>query len=207
MSAPVVSVSVETSLHALAKVLSEHRISGVPVVDGDRVVGVVSESDLIEKERGPDDEAGHFPHRRQRRPRAAFANTVAEAMTSPPLVVESWMSAYEAAWLMSIDDVNRLPVVDDGKLVGVISRADLVRYFARPDADIERDVRDELELLSVVDLEISVEEGCVEIVGEVDRESDLRCLRHAISRIPGVVSVRTTTTLRDARGRLAPVAR
>ena len=199
MTAHAVSVPPEMSMHALAKVLSAHEISGVPVVDdAGEVVGVVSESDIIEKERGPD-EGRHL--RGRHRPPAAEATIVQEAMTSPAVVVEPWMSAYEAAWLMSVEDVSRLPVVEHDRLVGVIARADLVRYFARPDQEIAQDVRDELVLLSLADVDVSVEEGRVVLDGELDRESDLRCLRHAISRVPGVVSVVTTVTLRTARQR------
>lgn len=126
-------------------------------------------------------------------------------MSSPPIVVEPWMSVYEAAWLMSVEDVNRLPVVANGRLVGVISRADLVRYFARPDRDIAGDVREELTLLSLYDLDVAVEQGHVVLRGEVDDGQDLGCLRHAISRVPGVVSVKLVVTVRRAGERKAPV--
>ena len=208
MSTPAVAASPEMSLHGLAKLLSKHAISGVPVVDPTgEVVGVVSESDIVEKERGTDDEAvGRLRRHLGRARRAAGATTVAEAMTSPPILVEPWMSTYEAAWLMSVEDVSRLPVVDEGKLVGVIARADLVRYFARPDSEIAADVRDELELLSLADVDVLVEDGFVVLSGEVERESDLRCLRHAISRVPGVVSVTTSVALESEHERARPAA-
>jgi CBS domain-containing protein len=208
MSAGVVAVPASMSLHELARVLAENAISGVPVVDDERrVVGVVSESDIVEKERGPDEESyGRLARLLGRHPgAAAYATTAGEAMSSPPIVVEPWMSVYEAAWLMSIEDVNRLPVVESGRLVGVISRADLVRYFARPDADIAQDVGEELTLLSLYDLEVAVEQGHVVLRGEVDDAQNLGCLRHAISRIPGVVSVKPMVTVRRVGEREASV--
>ena len=201
MSPAVVSVAKGTSLHELARVLSDHAISGAPVVDeAGRVLGVVSESDIVDKERGPDEEPHGWSRLRggQHRKTAANAITVGDAMTAPAIVVEPWMSAYEAAWLMSVDDVSRLPVVNDGVLVGVIARSDLVRYFARSDDAIAQDVGDELTLLQLTDFDVVVHDGHVVIRGEAEREVDLRCVRHAVSRVPGVVSVRSEVSLRRA---------
>jgi len=199
MTTPAVVVSPDATLREVAALLSRHRISGVPVVSDDEVVGIVSESDIIEKERGPDEKSrdlrGRLLHRQ--RSGAAYATTAGEAMTSPAVVAEAWMSAYEAAWLMSIHDVGRLPVFDRGTLVGVISRADLVRHFARSDADIERDVREDvINTLLVPDVGVRVDDGRVFLDGEVDHEADLRCLRHAVSRVPGVVAIDSRVKLR-----------
>ena len=202
MSTPPITVSPATTLRELAAVLAEHQIAGVPVVAEAELVGIVTESDVIEKERGPDEEfsqpAGLLAHR-HRRPPAASAVTVGEAMTSPPVVVEAWMSPYEAAWLMSSHDVSRLPVVDRGRLVGIVSRADLVRYFAREDREIERDIEEEvLDALGLADVSVSVQDGRAVLEGEADRETDLRCLHHAASRVLGVVAVDVHVTQRDA---------
>lgn len=200
MSPGVVTARTDTPLRELARILSTHAISGVPVVDdAGRVIGVVSESDIVDKERGPDVKSERWLSRLRgglEMNAAAYASTAGEAMTSPPVVVEPWMSVYEAAWMMSVDDVNRLPVVTDGKLVGVIARADLVRYFARSDGEIARDVRDELALLQLTDIDVEVRDGHVVLGGEADCDEDLRCIRHAIARVPGVVSVRSLVTLR-----------
>ena len=149
MSEPALTVPPQMSLRDLAALLTWHGISGVPVVEDGHVVGVVSASDIVERERGPDVETrGRFPRlRRRTRSGAAGASTVGQAMKSPPITIGAWMSVYEAAWLMSSYDINRLPVVDRDDLVGVITRTDLVRYFARSDPDIERDVVEKIALL------------------------------------------------------------
>ncbi len=199
MTSPAVSVHLDTTLRELAKVLSEHRISGVPVVDDNgAVLGVVSESDIIEKERGPDEPRGRFARLlRRRSPPAATATSVGEAMSRPPVVVEPAASIYRAAWLMSFHDVNRLPVVTRGKLVGLIARADLVRHFARSDDEVASDVRAELELLTLTDLQASVDNGHVVVRGEVESEKDLDCLPRVLAKVPGVLSVESDVTLRD----------
>ena len=197
MSTPPITVSPATTLRELAAVLAEHQIAGVPVVAEAELVGIVTESDVIEKERGPDEEFSQLAHR-HRRPPAASAVTVGDAMTSPPVVVEAWMSPYEAAWLMSSHDVSRLPVVDGGRLIGIVSRADLVRYFAREDREIEHDIEEEvLDALGLADVSVSVQDGRAVLEGEADRETDLRCLHHAASRVLGVVAVEVHVTQRD----------
>ena len=197
MSTPPITVSPATTLRELAAVLAEHQIAGVPVVAEAELVGIVTESDVIEKERGLDEEFSQLALR-HRRPPAASAVTVGDAMTSPPVVVEAWMSPYEAAWLMSSHDVSRLPVVDRGRLVGIVSRADLVRYFAREDREIEHDIEEEvLDALGLADVSVSVQDGRAVLEGEADRETDLRCLHHAASRVLGVVAVDVHVTQRE----------
>jgi len=107
------------------------------------------------------------------------------------------MSAYEAAWLMSVNDVARLPVKNHrGTLVGVISRTDLVRHFARSDEEIEREVHEDvIDALPVPEVSVRVEGGCVLLEGEVEHVADLACLRHAVARVPGVVAVAVHVSL------------
>src|SRR5262249_40626522 len=119
MHRDVVSVSPETTLKEVAALLVANRISGVPVCLSDgRVVGVVSEADIIVKEQT---EPAH-------RDRARFeAETAGAAMTTPALTVSPQQDVVEAARLMTSKQVNRLPVVKGSRLVGIITRADLVR--------------------------------------------------------------------------------
>lgn len=200
MSAPPVAVPPEMGLRELTALLTEHEISGAPVVEGGRVVGVVSASDVVERERGPDPLSRRRllrGRRHEQRP-AAYAATVGDAMKSPPITIQPWMSVYEAAWLMSFYDVNRLPVVERGELVGVVSRADLVRYFARSDHDIEQDVREKIQLLEAPRITVTADHGRVRLEGELQSPLELACLPHLVSCVPGVVDVESTVTLSAA---------
>jgi CBS domain-containing protein len=119
-------------------------------------------------------------------------------MRTPPITVDAWMSVYEAAWLMSSYDVNRLPVVDRDELVGVIARSDLVRYFARSDQDIERDVREKLAVLEAPRITVVAKHGRVVLAGELESAADLACLSHLVASVPGVTDVDSRVTLRSA---------
>lgn len=206
MSAPPLTVPPDMSLRDLAAFLTEHDVSGVPVVEDGRVVGVVSASDIVERERGPDIDSRSLRSRfsRRRRPPAAYAATVGEAMRSPPITIEAWMSVYEAAWLMSFYDLNRLPVLDRDELVGVIARTDLVRYFARSDRDIERDVQEKIELLETPRISVTADHGRVMLEGELGSSIELACLPHLVSSVPGVVDVVSNVTLRVESGTSEP---
>jgi CBS-domain-containing membrane protein len=198
MSTEVVSVPQTMSLKDAAYQLVEHGITGMPVVDDDgAVVGVLSEADIIAKETKP------APRRRTLdwlfEPRDTWlderfdARTVAEAMSAPAITIAADRALTEAANAMVAEGINRLPVVVDGKLVGIVTRADLVRAFSRSDAEVLADVRDEV-ITRVFWLDpnlftIQVDNGVVSIAGKVDTEGDMRLLPELIRRLPGVVAV------------------
>ena len=192
MTRPPVVVAPETPLRDVAALLGARHISGVPVVSGDEVVGVVSESDIVEKERGFERPHRSVADRVRHRPAPdpVVAITAADAMTSPAVVVDTWISDHGAAWLMREHDVNRLPVVHRGELLGVIARGDLVRHFARSDDDIARDIREQvMQPLEAEDVDVTVVRGRVVLAGPVRLERDLEDVPHAVSMVPGVVSV------------------
>jgi CBS domain-containing protein len=133
MTAPVVAVRRHARYAEIADTLRRHGVSAVPVIDArTRVLGVVSEADLLPKVEFPAD-GGTGPlvpeHRRQRRARAkAVLDTAAELMTHPAVTVSPDASITHAARLMDDHRVKRLPVIDsEGRLVGVVSRCDLLR--------------------------------------------------------------------------------
>jgi CBS domain-containing protein len=186
MTAPVVTVAPRTTLKDVARLLRWNEISGVPVVDGDRVVGVVSESDIVRKE-ATSPSPRRRPWRRARDRREAV--TAGDAMTTRVVTIEPWMGIAAAAALMAEFDVNRLPVQKNGALVGIVTRADLVRAFARTDAQIEREIREEiLAAFDLADVAVIVEGGRVTFVGRVDDERELEAAVSAARAVPGVVS-------------------
>lgn len=202
MTREVASVRPETSLKEVATLLAERGVSGLPVVDEEgRVLGVVSESDFLLKERGQAVPPGHerarlYQHDPAELEAKLAARTAGEAMTSPAITTHPARSLAEAATLMVERGVNRLPVLEGGKLVGILARADLVRAFARPDEEIERELRDVLRTLRIPleRLSISVHSGEVTLAGEVETRSDAELLPHAARRVPGVVSVLSKLT-------------
>jgi CBS domain-containing protein len=202
MTREPVAVGPETPLKDVAALLVERRISGVPVI-GERleVLGVVSEADILARERGP----ARPPERLLGWLLAGgaadddllTARTAHEAMTTPPVTIGPNRHVSHAARLMTDHGIKRLPVIDsDGTLVGIVTRSDLLRAFARPDETIAREIRD--DITSALWLEqpesvvVRVERGEVTLSGEVERKSDAELLRRYVTRVPGVVSVSST---------------
>lgn len=198
MSRQVVVATPELPLKAVAALLTANRISGVPVEDDDgRVLGVVSEADLLRKEQGLSPEVTRRFRWLLRRLDGEVdklrARTAGEAMTSPPLTVAPGEDVTEAARAMLEHGVNRLPVVDGrGRLVGIVTRADLVRAFGRGDGEIEREIHDLLRhdlWLDVDRLDLAVDDGVVTIAGPVDTDLAAATAETWIRRVPGVVDV------------------
>ena len=207
MTTDVVTVTPETTLKEAAGLLVRHRISGVPVVDaGGDVLGVLSEADILVKEGGASGERRHdgmlgwlFETDRALEDKLA-AKTVGEAMTSPAITVRSNTPVHKAASRMVEDGINRLPVLHNGRLVGIVTRADLVRAFTRSDDEIADEIQNEI-LRRTLWLEpgavtVSVADGAVEVAGEVETETDAELLPLFIQRVPGVVSVKAAITAR-----------
>ncbi len=201
MSREVVTVSPSTPIKEVARLLVERRISGLPVVDDDgSVIGVVSEGDIVAKERGAAEPEGHAfrwllgpgePAALKREARNA-----AEAMTSPAVTVEPHSSVAEAARVMVERSVNRLPVVRNEELIGIVTRADLVRVFVRSDAELEREIRDDVLMHTLwIDpdrLRLTVSDGEVVLDGDVDTRTAAELVAGYVGRVPGVVSVDST---------------
>jgi CBS domain-containing protein len=122
MTSPAWTVRRDTPLKVAAEIMAAQRVSGLPVVDShDRPLGVVTEADVLEKERAPRPRKGAVDPK-------AEAVAAGEAMTAPAIVVRQEAGVEVATALMTQYDVERLPVVDrTGRVVGVVSRADLVR--------------------------------------------------------------------------------
>jgi CBS domain-containing protein len=180
--------------------MADHDISGVPVVEKGTVLGVVSESDIIAKERGPASPTRRMSRWFARKPVTADidrleARTAGEAMTSPAISIQSWCTTAEAAALMLEARVHRLPVLKGDRLVGIVTRADLVGAFARSDEEIALDIREEVLLRSFWitpgEVDVIVRNGEVTLTGTVESELLTELLPEAVQRVPGVVRVRS----------------
>ena len=202
MTTEVLTVTPETSLKQVAEMLASRGISGAPVVDEEKhVVGVVSEADIIVKERRlPQPDALHrLLHRTNGTAAKRAATTAGEAMTSPAVTVTGTRRVDVAAALMLDRHVNRLPVVDDrGVLVGIVTRADLVRAFVHSDDEIATEIREEVLLrelwLRPEDFELTVDRGEVTVAGHLPNEDERELLIRRVGLVPGVVSVEVRET-------------
>jgi len=204
MTRGVVSVPPDMSLRDVARLLTEHQISGLPVVDSGRVVGIVSEADLLVKQVSRPTSRRlplewiigerHDPEELRRH----AATTASESMTSPAVTIAADRPLREAAAMMIDRRVNRLPVVDDGGLVGIVTRADLVRAYLRLDDEILHSVNEEVirhtMWLDPAAFEVSVREGVVTIGGRVDRRSTARIIEKLTGLVDGVAQVDSRLT-------------
>jgi CBS domain-containing protein len=199
MTREVVSVRPEATLKEVAQLLVDHRISGLPVCDeSGRVVGVVSEGDILYRESEDPDRAGLlarlFDDKLRVEARKAAARTAEEAMTAPPITIGRDEHVSEAARRMVENGVNRLPVVGEGgRVVGIVTRADLVRVFSRSDQEIAREIEREVVLgtlwVEPARVNVRVARGEVSLSGRLDTRLDAELLPRLVARVPGVVSV------------------
>jgi CBS-domain-containing membrane protein len=197
MTRDVVTVDALAPFKEVVRRMLEHRVSALPVLDADGIlVGVVSEADLILKQdRGLEGGGRLFagPHRVADRAKAAGLRAH-ELMSTPVISIGPDAPLCEAARRMHRGGVKRLPVVDEeGRLVGIVSRADLLRVYLRADADILREVREDVIRRTLwidpATIRIDVHDGVVTLEGSVERESMLPVLERLVASVPGVVAV------------------
>ena len=200
MTPDVITVSKDTSFEVIAAALREHRVSAFPVLDqASQVIGVVSESDLLAKlalglgNDGMPGMIGGILRRQQEK--KAHAVTVAELMTSPAYTVRPEDTVEQAARIMYLRNVKRLPVVDaGGRLAGIVSRADVLAVYSRTDADIAEEIRTGiLSTETPADpgtLGVSVKAGVATIVGRPQTREQGHAIIGRARHIQGVVAVR-----------------
>jgi CBS domain-containing protein len=198
MTREVATVGVDTPYRDIVDILAGRRISAAPVVDTfGRVLGVVSEADLLHKVEKVDARSTKhlFEGRRRRRARVkADARCAGDLMTAPAVTTYADTSIAAAARLMEAEQVRRVPVVDDlGRLVGIVTRGDLLRVHLRPDEDIRRDiVEDVLGRILLADdgrVGVEVRDGIAQLTGRLDSRSSVAVALRLAQSVPGVVAV------------------
>lgn len=194
-----------TPFKLLVRLIEENRVSAIPIVDLNGFpIGIVSESDLLLKERRHEleTESDLLHLRRRQKERVKAEGLVAsDLMTTPPITIGATTGLTLAARMMQVRNVRRLIVVDErGRIVGVVSRSDLLQVFLRTDEELRDEIIDRLipALMLSADQPIGVEVryNVVTISGEVDRRSDAEILARTIRQMDGVVEVVSQLTYR-----------
>ncbi|MGW6691337.1 CBS domain-containing protein [Streptomyces sp. NPDC054961] len=192
MTHTAIAIGREASFKEIVELMHEWKVSAVPVLEGEgRVVGVVSEADLLPKEEFRRDEP-LLPDELEEASKASGV-LAEELMSSPAVTVHPDATTAEAARIMARRHVKRLPVVNDvGMLEGVVSRSDLLKIFLRPDEELAEEIRQAVltELSPGVPLDFTVEEGVVTLRGQLRDRALVPLLARAISAVEGVVDVR-----------------
>ncbi len=189
MSRPVITVPPGLPVKHVAAILVEKRISAVPVVDGeDRLEGIVTEDDLVQLETEPDPRSHILP---LPRPRGSLPATAEEAMTRDVIWLTEDADVAEAARLMLERHVKRIPVLSGSRVIGMVSRRDILKVLARTDGEIQLELADLLqdEVAMMGRFRADVWGGVVTLRGSRDdRERRLAVL--LARSVPGVVDVR-----------------
>ncbi|MFJ9843447.1 CBS domain-containing protein [Kitasatospora sp. NPDC101155] len=214
MTSAVVHVRPDTGFKEIARLLAEHDIASVPVLDREeRPLGLVSEADLLLNEAAQEDPAGLLltpqlspgEHTRSR------ATTAEGLMTSPAVCARPEWTVVEAARLMQREHLKRLPVVDEaGRLVGIVSRSDLLRVFLRQDRAIHEEIMHELldRTLGLAPgrVDVRVNEGRVTLTGTVEHRALVAVVGRLCRSVDGVVDVTSRLDYRtDDTAALHPV--
>ena len=196
MTTRVIWVKKDATFREMAVALREHRVSAFPVVDDDhKVIGIVSEADMLTKE-ALGDEPGVLAGILHRRDQAkARGITAGDLMTTAVVAVRPEDTVEHAAKLMYDRRVKRLPVTDAaGHLVGIISRADVLSVFNRPDEAIRKEITDDVllgEFLTDPQIfSVTVKDGIVTLAGHPETSETGHEIVRRIRHLQGVVAVR-----------------
>ena len=203
MTRTVVSVNGFAPFKEIVRRMQEYRVSAVPVVDEDDIVlGIISEGDLILKEdEDLEGEPRFLDGARRRQDRSKAAGRIAsELMTAPAITIGPDATLGDAARLMHHQTVQRLPVVDpaEGTIIGIVSRADLLKVFLRDDAEIAHELREEVIRRTLwIDpdtIRVLVRDGIVTIKGQVEHRDLSSFIERLVLETDGVVAVENRLT-------------
>ncbi|MGW0995703.1 CBS domain-containing protein [Streptomyces sp. NPDC002520] len=196
MTHTVAAVGRRAPFKEIVRMMQDWQVSALPVIEGEgRVVGVVSEADLLPKEELRDDpESGYLQLRQAVDLAKAEALTAGDLMSSPAVTVRANATLAETARTMAREGVKRLPVVDEaGLLEGIVSRADLLKVFLRGDDDIAEEVRREIVSylfpLPSSAIQVEVHEGVVMLTGRIRDTALVPVAARLVRAVEGVVDV------------------
>lgn len=195
MTTQVVTVSRATPYQELARLMTEHQVNAMPVVtEHGRVIGMVSEADMLRKQERNFGRLGTGLPRRTRHERAqAEACTAGELMTSPAITIHPGAPLGAAARLLNGHSIRRLPVVDaSGELIGIVSRRDLLSVFLRPDEEIAEEVRHVISSILLDegdDITVTARHGVVTLSGNMARKDLIPVAVRLAADADGVVTV------------------
>jgi len=216
MTTDVVTVAADTPYKGVLQRLLEADVSGVPVVDDDRrLLGIITEADLVAKEAYP----GH-----RRRALALLADiasardhhwvakstgsTAAEIMTTRVATCAPDEDVHSVARRMLRDEVKRVPVVEEGRVVGIVSRQDLLAVFDRPDeavaAEIHRLLGDSLRMPEKTHVQAGVHDGVVTLTGDVHYRWDVGIVVSLVTNVRGVIEVANELRWREENPKPLP---
>ncbi len=204
MTTNVAAVRKSTPFKEVARALAERRISALPILDeDDRLAGIVSEADLLPKEEYQDETGTPiFATRRERAARErAAGDTAGQLMTTPVITITPEVRVAEAARIMDRAGVKRLPVIDaENRVIGIITRGDLLRVFLRGDDEIREEVVREVFMRMLwadpTRFDVEVRDGIVVLTGEVQQKSDIAVGVRLTRAVDGVVDVINKLTFR-----------
>lgn len=188
MTTDVVAVARTTSIRDAARLMFRYRVSGLPVVDiEDRVLGIITEGDFLQMEI-------------ERVETGTIPDQVGDVMSTDVKTIPPDMDVIGAARFMQAQQVKRLIVAEGDRMVGIISRADFVAAFTRPDDLIEDEIREDLiRRVLFVDpetVEVGVTNGVVTLIGSIGTRTEARLMEELARRLDGVVEVKSDLTWR-----------
>jgi CBS domain-containing protein len=191
MTTDVITVSPETAIKDAARLMFRNRVSGLPVCDEEGlVVGIITEADFLRLEVAREEADVPTP-----------VESVGQVMNQNVVTIGSDQRIGDAARTMVVHDINRLPVVDeDGRLLGIISRLDVVAVFTRPDDVIEDEIREDVLrrvlFIDPDDITVTVANGVVRFQGQIGTRNEANLLEELARRLDGVVRVDNQLTWR-----------
>jgi CBS domain-containing protein len=193
MTSPAYSVLEDASLEEALKLMATARVTSLPVIDGgDRVVGIISEADLLRADLAPDPRAHVRP---ARQPAESLLTSVSQVMTAHPHTVREDSDVAELAHTFGTTSWKSVPVVRGDVLLGVVSRSDVIRAMSRSDQDIAAEISRTLGETGLQAWQVTVTEGVVHITGAgSDRErgaaiaiaQSVKGVRHVTAQAPEV---------------------